>query len=183
MTTPYYKLVTLPLGLRLITRSEFNRTKNQATQKQKIMKTTFYIIAMFFGFQSNLLFANGIAAQSIFSDQLSYAIYEEVNSVTEVPLISAEELKELAPVNPKEADFSDNDLVSTTALSAATLAPALPSEADFTDSDVSILDLMVPDLAPKTPGEADFIDSDTNTVDPFNLAPHAPGEATFDDLT
>ena len=136
-----------------------------------------------FGLQTNLLFANGTTAQTIYSEQLSYHASEMLNAAfAVVPSISSEDLKGLSPVTPAEADFSDNDLVTVSSSAAITLAPATPTEADFKDSDADNLSLLLPELAPVIPGEADFPDADTiNNVGTVNLAPMVPAEATFED--
>lgn len=155
----------------------------KTTKNQKLMKTTFYIVLTFFGLQSNLLFANGTEAQSVYTPMLPFAGFEVTNTVTEVPGISLSELKGLAPVSPAEADFSDNDLVPVSAPAATLLAPVTPKEADFNDSDIDSLKQLLPELEPKVPGEADFTDTDTT----YNraagmLAPVNPAEATFEEL-
>ncbi len=116
------------------------------------MKTTIYILSIFLATHSNFLFAN----------------------------INSAELKRLAPVNPVEADFSDNDLAPASSPTVTFLAPVTPPEADFMDSDSDNLNLIVSDLAPITPAEADFSDSDT-TVETVSacLAPIIPAEASF----
>ena len=116
------------------------------------MKTTFYIILAFFGLQSNLLFAYSTSAQTIYSE-------------------------------PMEAAFSDNDLVPSSSPALYSLAPVTPREADFSDSDSDDLNSLMMDLAPKTPDEADFLDSNTPTgMGDMNLAPVLPSEATFEDI-
>jgi hypothetical protein len=159
--------------------------KTNSTKIPKPMKATFSIILTVLGLQYGLLFANGTSAQAIFSEALTYPLYEAVPS-TLVSDFNAEELKVLAPVLPVEADFSDNDLVTLSSSSPAsptTLAPCTPAEADFYDSDADNLNTLLPYLAPIVPGEADFQDTDTVVGrDSSALAPVSPSEATFDDI-
>ena len=177
------KNVTLPKWVRLMFKSSSKERQTNSTKIQKLMKTTFHIIVIIFGLQSSLLFANGTSAQTIYSDLLPYPSIDIINTMTELPAISAAELKELAPVNPPEADFSENDLVPLSTPATGTLAPAIPKEAGFDDSDADNLNLMLPDLAPKTPGEADFMDANTtDNEEAGNLAPIVPAEAGFEDL-
>ena len=147
------------------------------------MKTTFSIIVTVLGLQSGLLFANGSSAQAIYSELLPYPSYEAVPA-TSVSDFNASELRELAPVLPVEADFSDNDLVTLSSSSpsvSASLAPVTPAEADFNDSDADNLNSLLPYLPPSIPGEADFQDTDT-FIGGDSLAPVSPSEATFDDI-
>ena len=177
------KNVTLPKGKRLMFESNLKEQRVSSIKIKKLMKTTFYITVMIFGLQSSLLFANGTSAQAIYPDHMSYMVYDIGNEVADEPAISLDELKVLAPVNPMEADFSDNDLIPLSSPAQSTLAPVTPGEADFNDSDADILNALVLDLAPKTPDEADFLDADTATVwKAGKLAPVVPEEATFEDL-
>jgi len=147
------------------------------------MKTTFSIIVTVLGLQSGLLFANGSSAQTIYSELLPYPTYEALTAPS-VADFNAAELRELAPVLPVEADFSDNDLVTLSSSSpsvSALLAPVTPAEADFNDSDADNLNTLLPYLTPNLPGEADFQDTDT-VIGGDSLAPVSPSEATFDDI-
>jgi hypothetical protein len=178
--------------------------KPNQTKNKKLMKTTFYIIVTVFGLQSNLLFANGGKAQSLFTDRL-FTISREVRmesavdppanlfnmkdlapSVPAVATFDDEEmtadLKSLLPNNPKEADFSDNDLIPKSSPALNPLMPITPREANFNDSDAVNPDLMLMNLAPLTPKEADFIDTDINgNAEAGCLAPVIPDEAEFED--
>jgi hypothetical protein len=157
--------------------------KTKSIKIQKLMKTTFYITVAILGLQSNLLFANGSSAQTVYSDLVFYPSVEIVNTASEMSLISAAEMKELAPVVPVEADFIDNDLVTLSIPTSPALAPVTPREADFEDSDADNLNLLLPDLAPKAPGEADFQDADfSSNGEAVRLAPSVPSEAIFEDL-
>ena len=174
--------VTLPKAGRLMFESSLREQLSNSNKIQKLMKTTFYIIVAFFGLQSNLLFASGTSAQSVYSDLLPYPSIEVMYSPAEMPAISAASLKELAPVIPSEADFSDNDLFSPSVTAISTLTPVSPKEADFDDSDADNLNLLTPELAPKTPAEADFLDEDIIFVPVTgNLTPSVPEEATFEE--
>jgi len=177
-------LVTLASGFRLIIESTPNAMTTKSTKIQKVMKTTFYIIAAILGLQSNLLFATGTSAQTIYSDLMtSYSVIEAVNPVSENNGISLAELKELAPVNPAEAGFSDNDPTTLSVPAPRALAPVTPKEANFDDSDEVMLNSLIYDLAPVLPSEADFPDTDiTNGEEAGNLAPVIPFEATFEDV-
>lgn len=147
------------------------------------MKTTFYIIVTFFGLQSNLLFASGTEAQNVYS-MLNPLAYEMTEASNESPAISEAELRSLAPVNPTEADFSDNDLAPLRTVSVnEPLAPQNPAEADFSDSEASSLEILFPGLSPVIPSEADFQDSDNLRIQESKaLAPATPTEAGFDDI-
>jgi len=159
--------------------------QTNTTKILKPMKTTFSIIVTVLGLQSSLLFANGSSAQTIYSELLPYTSYEAVTAPSSADF-NAAELRELAPVLPVEADFSDNDLVTLSSSSPsvpALLAPVAPAEADFNDSDADNLNTLLPYLAPIVPGEADFQDTDTVVGrDSSGLAPVSPSEATFDDI-
>ncbi|GEM_PF-502247 len=177
------KCVTLPQGVRLMFESSSKGQKAKSIKIQKLMKTTFYITVAILGLQSNLLFANGSSAQTVYSDLVFHPSVETVNTAFEMPVISAAELKELAPVIPVEADFSDNDLVTLSVPASPALAPVTPREADFEDSDADNLNLLLPELAPKAPGEADFQDADiSGNGEAMRLAPSVPSEAIFEDL-
>jgi len=177
--------------------------KPNQTKNQKLMKTTFSIIVAFFGLQSNLILANGGNAQALFTDNVP-AINRETHTADDgvppanlffiralVPVIPSAamfedeeltaELSSLSPDNPKEADFSDSDLVPESSPAIHSLAPITPAEADFNDSDGGLNPAML-DLAPLTPKEADFMDTEI-TVSSVNasLAPAVPDKAEFED--
>lgn len=146
------------------------------------MKTTFYIIATFFGLQSSFLFANGTSAQTLFADLLKYPAFELSHAANAVSAINEAELKVLAPILPGEADFSDNDIAPSSVPASSSLAPVTPKEASFEDSDLDDLQSLILDLAPVTPSEADFMDTDTSlNLEVINLQPVLPIEAPFEE--
>ena len=174
--------VTLPIVPRLITESSLEQQKTKPTKNITTMKTTFYIIATFFGLQSNFLFASGTSAQTYLAEVLRYPVIELTHAVTEVSAINLADLKVLAPVIPGEADFSDNDLAPASVPASITLAPATPKEAGFEDSDLDDLKSLILDLAPVTPSEADFMDTETSmSFEVNNLQPVLPIEASFEE--
>jgi hypothetical protein len=94
---------------------------------------------------------------------------------------------ELAPVTPKEATFSDNDLEPKPLPVIDRLAPITPQEATFEEIKpepdlLSIDPLILQKIIPVTPKEAEFEESPvemTSGID--SLAPVSPAIATFED--
>ncbi len=92
----------------------------------------------------------------------------------------------LAPVTPKEANFTESDGLETLLMTEnmlRILAPETPAEATFEDQ--YIPEIPSPDpsiLAPETPREADFMDSDTTIDNAVVLNPSTPLSADFEDF-
>ncbi len=105
-----------------------------------ITMKTFYILTALLGLQYNILVAGNLTSGST------------INS-NEITLT---DLSALAPVTPKEADFSD--VAPESGNNYKDLAPVTPKEADFEEGAgmTSVNDLI--NLAPELPSEADFED-------------------------
>ena len=147
------------------------------------MKTTFYISAIIFGLQSNLIFAARGDAQSLYSAVIPGMTTEIIYDLPVIPVMSFPEITNLAPVTPKEADFNDSAPVPANTSVNDILLPMTPREADFSDSDADMLNLLVPVLAPSTPKEADFKDTViAGGGEAGYLAPVIPDEANFEDI-
>ncbi|MCK9204221.1 MAG: hypothetical protein M0P58_07275 [Bacteroidales bacterium] len=108
------------------------------------MKTTSIILALLLTLNVPFLFASNMSGDPL----------KNITAKTEITV----KLPDLAPVLPKEADFSDQ--IETVSLDDAdnfNLVPSLPKEAEFEETGLSYpADLNI--LMPKTPKSADFSD-------------------------
>lgn len=87
----------------------------------------------------------------------------------------------LAPVAPAEAIFEGYSEGYAVISDFSFLAPETPKEADFSDSDVETSTYDIINLAPVAPAEADFDDTEPDLTPDFSfLAPVAPAEADFE---
>jgi hypothetical protein len=135
--------------------------KNRISKPLKKMITmkAIYLLTAMLGLQFNMIYAGDFSSGKTISE----IVY------------SVRELSALAPLNPKEADFSD--VAPESENNFKSLAPVTPKEASFEEENGQVSETPVYNLAPELPSEADFNDS----IEALNLAPSTPAEADFEE--